>query len=277
VTHFRKYHGLGNDFVLLDRRAGGGPVGAEAAIRWCDRRRGVGADGVLTILASEVADARMHVTNADGSVAEMCGNGLRCVVKYLVDEAGLGAAPLRVETGAGVRECRVQRGADGRVEQVTVDMGLPELEGRRIPMAQEGSFIARPLEVAGARVSGTAVSMGNPHLVLFDADREAAGRLGPALERHPMFPARTNVEFVRLDGDGLDVLVWERGCGFTEACGTGACAAMVAAVVEGRLPAGEERPVRLTGGVLHVLVEPGPGRVLMRGPAVRVFEGDAQI
>ncbi len=274
MSRFAKYHGLGNDFVVLDRRSGGSPVEPAQAIALCDRRRGVGADGVLTVLPSSSGVARMHVANADGSTAEMCGNGLRCVAKFLADEGGLSGDSLRIETGAGVLECGLLRGPDGKVAEVRVDMGRPELSAERIPMATAGRFVDRQLEVRGRAIRGTAVSMGNPHLVLFGPEREEAGELGPLLERHPLFPNRTNVEFVRLSPEGLDVLVWERGCGFTQACGTGACAALVAAVVEGRLPAGAELPVQLPGGLLHIQVLPDLSRVLMRGPAERVFGGE---
>lgn len=276
-TRFFKYHGLGNDFVVIDRRSGGEPVTPEQAIALCDRRRGIGADGVLTLLPGEAAPARMHVTNADGSIAEMCGNGLRCAVKYLGDLGGIDDARFIVETGAGPLVCEVVR-EGGEIREITVDMGRPELVPGRIPMRAEGErFVRGELQVEGDRVTGTAVSMGNPHLVLFDAPRSRAEVLGPALERHEAFPQRTNVEFVDVVDGGLDVLVWERGCGFTHACGTGACASMVAAVLEGHLPAGEERPVRLTGGLLHVRVAPDLSRVHMRGPAAFVFAGEIAI
>ncbi len=274
MERFFKYHGLGNDFVIVDRRGGGGPVAPEVGRALCDRRRGIGADGVLSLLSSDRAPARMHVTNADGSVAQMCGNGLRCAVKYLADEGGVAGDELAVETGAGVLACRLHRGPGGQVAEVTVDMGRPALAAEHLPSAAGGRFVAQPIEVGGAALLATAVSMGNPHLVVFDPDIARARELGPALERHPLFPERTNVEFARLSGDGLEVLVWERGCGITEACGTGACAALVAAVLEGRLPAGEERPVRLPGGTLRVRVLPDLSRVLMRGPAERVFSGE---
>jgi diaminopimelate epimerase len=277
VTRFLKYHGLGNDFVLLDRRAGGAPPSAEQAIAACDRRRGVGADGVLTILASERAAARMHVTNSDGSVAEMCGNGLRCVARFLAEEGGIRSDELVVETGSGLRGCRLHR-SGGRIDEIEVEMGAPVLETRRIPMALDAPrFVRGAIEVAGRTLEGTAVSMGNPHLVLFDLDLQLGRELAPTLERHPLFPARVNVELVRVVGDGLEVEVWERGCGFTQACGTGACAASVAAVLEGRLAAGPERPVKLAGGLLHVRVAPDLSSVRMRGPAVRVFSGETEL
>ena len=274
---FAKYHGLGNDFVVIDRLSGGDPIDPGLAVRICDRRRGVGADGVLTILPSKVATARMHVTNADGSVAQMCGNGIRCVAAYLADEHGAAQADLALETGAGVRACRLAR-QDGEVREVTVDMGKPELEASRIPIcpALPGRFVRQDVMLGELRVTATAVSMGNPHLVLLDVPAASAAELGPRLERHPLFPERTNVELVSMEGAGLAVTVWERGVGLTEACGTGACAAMVAAVLEGRLPPGDERPVRLPGGVLHVRVLADLSRVWMRGPAERSFVGEME-
>ncbi|MBI5549663.1 MAG: diaminopimelate epimerase [Deltaproteobacteria bacterium] len=276
-VRFAKYHGLGNDFVLVDRLEGGEPILPEEAVRLCERRRGIGADGVLTLLPARGGGAaRMHVTNADGSVAQMCGNGIRCVAKYLADQRGLVADELSIDTDAGLRSCRLMRHA-GKVEEVIVDMGRPELEAARIPMRVSPGqrFLQQELSVPGATIKATAISMGNPHLVLFDVvEADAPGTLGPVLERHPLFPERTNVEFAQRLGDGLAVTVWERGAGLTEACGTGACAAMVAAVLEARLPGGEERPVRLKGGELQVRVEADLSRVWMRGPARRVFEGE---
>ena len=274
---FSKYHGLGNDFLIVDRLGGGEAVGGEAAARLCDRRRGVGADGVLTLLPSSAGVARMCVANADGSFAQMCGNGIRCAAKYLSEEAGVAGDELAIETDAGVRTCRLLR-EGARVAEVVVDMGAPELEAERIPVdAGPGRFIAQAVRLETFWVKGTAVSMGNPHFVLFGVPPDAAPALGPKLEVHPRFPQHTNVEFVLESGDGLHVAVWERGVGVTEACGTGACAAAVAAVLEGRAPAGDERAVHLAGGTLFVKVLPDLSRVFMRGPATRVFAGEADL
>jgi diaminopimelate epimerase len=276
-VRFSKYHGLGNDFVLLDQLSGGEPIEPALARQACDRRRGIGADGVLTVLPSKAGVARMHVTNADGGVAQMCGNGIRCVAKYLADERGLAGEELLVETDAGLKTCQLVRMA-GRVESVAVDMGLPALEPATIPLRSglaPGRFVRQPVAVEGVQVVGTAVSMGNPHFVVFDLPASQSPEvLGPRLEVHPLFPQRANIEFARVEGDGLAVTVWERGVGFTQACGTGACAAMVAAVVEGRLPAGGYRPVRLPGGVLQVRVPADLSSVWMLGPAERVFAGE---
>jgi len=266
-----KYHGLGNDFVILDRRDGGGDIDAERARALCDRRRGVGADGVLVLLPSARGVARMSVHNADGSVAEMCGNGLRCAVKHLVDQGPARPEAIDVETGAGVLTCRVLYGAAG-VEEVEVAMGPARLVAPNLPSAGTGRpFVREPLP-GHPVLRGTAVSLGNPHLVLFDADAARAGELGPKLERTFGFADRTNVELARVVGDAIEVTVWERGAGLTLACGTGACATVAAAAVEERLAPGRWTRVRVPGGDLHVFASPDLSSVSLRGPATYVFE-----
>ncbi len=269
---FFKYHGLGNDFIVLDRRQNGVDIDADTS-RWlCDRRLGVGADGVLAILPSEQGMARMVVHNADGSIAEMCGNGLRCAVKYLVDNSGEKPERIEVETGAGVLSCAPGFGSDG-VAQVEISMGPARLVAPNLPSgATQTPFLAAPVP-GHPGLTGYAVSMGNPHLVLLDQPLEDAGRLGPELERHPGFAERTNVEFVRVDADGLTVSVWERGCGLTQACGTGACAAAVAAVLDKRLAADTWWRVSLPGGDLRIRVPSDLSDIRMRGPVAFVFTG----
>ncbi len=264
---FFKYHGLGNDFVVLDRRERGVDIDADTTRRLCDRHVGVGADGVLTILPSAGASGRMVVHNADGSIAQMCGNGLRCVVKHLAERGAGQPARLEVDTGAGRLSAELAWAA-GRVAAVTVAMGPARLEAPILPGG--GPFVAQRL----GDVVGTAVSMGNPHLVLLDTPPAAAGELGPRFERHPSFPERTNVEFVaaRPDG-GLTVAVWERGVGLTLACGTGACAAVTAAALAGRVAFEVWVPVALPGGVLDIRVAADLSQVWLRGPATFVFEG----
>jgi diaminopimelate epimerase len=277
-TEFFKYHGLGNDFVVLDRTKGGGPPTAEEARALCDRHFGVGADGVLTLLPAAGADFRMHIRNADGSEAEMCGNGIRCAAKHGVD-FGLAAGPeVRIATAGGTKVCTVEPGADGRVASVAVDMGAPVLDRPAIPVAGEGRMVAAPVAVGERTFAVTAVSLGNPHAVIFGGPEEAtvefAARFGPELEtRTDLFPRKTNVEFAAVGPAGIDVAVWERGCGITLACGTGACATAVAAVVNGLAEAGRELGVRLPGGALGITVAPDLARVRMRGPAVLVFRG----
>jgi diaminopimelate epimerase len=268
---FAKYHGLGNDFLLVDLRDGD-PAGVQDPARvraLCDRRFGVGGDGVLPILAPTVAgaDVRMRVLNSDGSEAEMCGNGIRCVAKELHDRdpALRGLDVIRIETLAGVLACAVTRGRDGRAAKVSVGMGRPELLRP-----------ARDEPVPGFDLRVTSVSMGNPHAVAFVAEsgaalRARAERQGPALETHPWFPNRTNVELAHAGPDGIELVVWERGCGITLACGTGACATAVAACLTGRAPRGAPIRVRLLGGELVITVE--DGGVTMRGPATHVFDG----
>jgi diaminopimelate epimerase len=279
---FAKYHGLGNDFVVVDLRAASAadaaavqdPANVRAA---CDRQFGIGADGVLAILPSSQADARMRVLNADGSEAEMCGNGIRCVVKELHDRGGLTRRELAIDTDAGKLVCELVDGG------VTVAMGAPRLARGEIPMVGPASerCIAQPLAIDGATLELTCVSMGNPHAITFVESRERAWQLaptlGPKVERHSWFPQRTNAEFahVRSRRD-IDLVVWERGCGITLACGTGACATAVAAIVTGRCD--ERGPVRvhLPGGELAIEVLPGLTDVRMHGPAVHVFDGDYQ-
>jgi diaminopimelate epimerase len=266
LVRFFKYHGLGNDFVVLDRRASGSDIDPATTRALCDRHFGVGADGVLTILPSSRGVGRMVVHNADGSIAEMCGNGLRCVAKYLADGDASHPQQLTVETGAGPLSCELEWGALG-VEGITVAMGPARLESPALPSG--GPFVGRPI---GGQV-GTAFSMGNPHLVLLGSPHAAAARIGAELERHPLFPQRTNVEFVQPMDGGLDVVVWERGVGLTLACGTGACAAVVASALAELSPFDAWVPVRLPGGRLTIKVAADRSQVWLRGPAQRVFEG----
>jgi len=263
-----KYHGLGNDFFVLDRRDGTPDLDPDA-VRWlCDRRRGLGADGILSLLPSELGAARMVVHNADGSIAEMCGNGLRCAVKYLVDR-GERSTTLTIDTGAGPLVCEV--GArQGDSHEIAIEMGPARLTHPGV-LPEQTPFVQRAIP-GHPEVLGTAVSMGNPHLVLLETGPERAAALGPLLERHPLFPSRTNVEFVTRTEEGLEVVVWERGCGFTQACGTGACASVAALVHLGRLEADVWHRVKLPGGPLSIRVSADLSRVRMQGPATFVFE-----
>ena len=266
MLRFTKVQGLGNDFLLV-REA----VSPADAVALCDRRFGVGGDGVLMVLPpqSAEADAKMRILNADGSEAEMCGNGIRCVAKELVD-GGLRKDVVRIETGAGILDCRVEPGPDGRVDRVAVEMGRPRRERERTD---------EPLEVAGRTFAVTTVSMGNPHAVTFlegqEPLRALAETYGPQIEQHPWFPRRTNAEFARVEGGGrrIELVVWERGCGITLACGTGACATAAAAVMTGRAPAAREIEVALPGGELGITVAPDLTGVTMRGPARVAFTG----
>ncbi|MHB8763844.1 MAG: diaminopimelate epimerase [Deferrisomatales bacterium] len=266
--HFIKMHGLGNDFVVVDCRhadPGGWP---DLARLLAHRRLGVGCDQVLLLRDSVAADFRMDIYNADGSRAEMCGNGVRCLARYLRNR-GHGGDTVRFETLAGVVTTR------HRGDLVEVDLGEPELEGRRIPADADGPVREHPLPLAGGALVVTCVSMGNPHAVVFvdDAESYPVAEVGPRVEGHPFFPRRTNVEFVQVLGpDRLRMRVWERGAGVTLACGTGAAAAAVAGHWTGRT--GREVTVLLDGGALQVRWDRDSGRVAITGPAATAFEGE---
>ncbi|MEW6447000.1 MAG: diaminopimelate epimerase [Bacillota bacterium] len=269
---FIKMHGLGNDFVIMVGESIA-PDPGDLARRICDRHFGVGADGLVFILPSEKADLRMRIFNPDGSEAEMCGNAIRCVAKHAFESGIVDRTELRVETGAGVLVPRlfVDR---GRVREVEVNMGRPVLERNLIPMqGPPGRVINEPFYVAGTEYQVTAVSFGNPHCVIFVPDVSAMDlpSIGSAIENHPAFPRRTNVEFVQVLSPGdVRVRVWERGAGETLACGTGACAAAVAAILNGLT--GRRVLVRLPGGELSI-VWSEDDHVYMTGPALEVFRG----
>ncbi|WP_041243782.1 diaminopimelate epimerase [Gloeobacter kilaueensis] len=275
---FAKYEGLGNDFVLIDNRHTPEPVlSAAQAVAVCDRHRGVGADGVIFLLEARDADFQMRIFNSDGSEAQMCGNGIRCLAHYA---RTLGIEPTadryRVQTGAGVLDIDLL--PDG---QVRVDMGAPALLAGEIPTTlapADQKVIAAPLNVAGSDWSVTCVSMGNPHAVIFVPDLEAIDleRIGPLFEHERHFPERINTHFVRvLSPTHLQVKVWERGAGATLACGTGACAVLVAAVLNHL--AQEEATVELPGGPLQIRWDSESNHLLMTGPARTVFEGTLQL
>jgi diaminopimelate epimerase len=273
---FVKLHGTANDFVYADARGGLPDDPARLAARLCDRRRGVGADGLILLLPSERADCRMVIYNPDGSRPEMCGNGIRGFAKFVHDRGIVTRNPLRVETDDGVKtlECEL---AGGRVRRVRVDMGAPVWDAPAIPVAAEGEVIERPLEVAGHEYRVTCVSMGNPHCVVFLDDVAALplAELGPRFEHHPLFPRRINTEFIRVASpERLEMRVWERGAGETMSCGTGACAAAVAAARTGR--AGRQVAVSLPGGELEIEWR-ADDHVVMTGDAVEVFEGRVEV
>ena len=285
---FAKYHGLGNDFLVVDLRTASAAEAAavqapDKVIALCDRQFGVGGDGVLAVLPSTTADARMRVLNSDGSEAEMCGNGLRCVAKELHDRGGLRKPELAIDTGAGRLTCAIDA-SDGVARSITVAMGTPRLLRGQIPMTGPAGerCIDQPLEVAGASRPITCVSMGNPHAITFVGSRDEAFRLattvGTGVEHHPWFPNRTNAEFAHMKSRGeIDLVVWERGCGITLACGTGACATTVAAVVTGRADEATPVLVNLFGGSLEITVQSGLSGVAMKGPALHVFDGEIDL
>jgi diaminopimelate epimerase len=270
--NFWKMHGLGNDYVVIDNRDEkiSDHEASELALKLCRRRFSVGADGVLYVSNSSVADVKMRIFNADGSEAEMCGNGIRCFAKYCYEKDIARKSEIIVETLAGIKRTWLTV-ENGVVKSVMVDMGVPELERSKIPMAGEGKFVNETLQVDGEVYKATCLSVGNPHCVIFidEVDDFPVERVGSKIEHHQLFPKRTNVEFAQVLGeDEVKVRVWERGCGETLACGTGACATVVAGKLLGKLS--EKVRVHLLGGDLEV--EYGD-RLLMNGAAEKVFEG----
>ncbi|MBD2017873.1 diaminopimelate epimerase [Microcoleus sp. FACHB-53] len=272
---FTKYHGLGNDFILIDNRADTQPIiTSEQAVQLCDRHFGIGADGVIFALPGEDAgDYTMRIFNSDGSEPEMCGNGIRCLAQFIADLEGTEAkSEYRIHTLAGVIIPKLE--GEGKVK---VDMGMPQLLAAQIPttLAQaEQKAIAVPLQVAGQSWEVTCVSMGNPHCITFVEDVAAIPleKIGPQFEHHPAFPQRTNTEFIQVvRPDYLKMRVWERGAGVTLACGTGACAAVVAGVLTGK--SDRKATVELPGGCLEIEWAQQDQRVYMTGPAERVFRG----
>lgn len=263
---FWKYEGLGNDFVLCNV-----PVSGEQARTLCHRSLGIGADGVLVVSSPE-AEPSVKVWNSDGSLAEVCGNGLRCVALHLFDLLGR-SSPVHIRSDAGLHLCEQIK--DGIIR---VEMGSPEMDRPAIPAQGEGPFVDEPLEAAGTTLRFTAVGMGNPHAVTFDPVTEKlVPTLGPAFEHHGLFPARVNVGFATMEGPAIALTVWERGAGLTGACGSGACAAAVAACATGRAEPYEPLMVVQPGGTLTITVGRGKEPILMEGPARRVFAGEVNL
>jgi diaminopimelate epimerase len=272
---FAKYHGAGNDFLMVEDLGGRITVTAALAAALCDRYRGVGADGMIKVTRGNRAPFAMELWNADGGPAETSGNGLRCLARFLLDR-GLTREPvIEVETAAGITRIEVTM-EDGEMVSARVDKGPPGLERGAIPMAgpPDQRFIDEAFLDAGPEYRATAVSMGNPHLVLVgaeDLDALDLPRIGPPLEHHRDFPERVNVEWIKVAEDRLDIRVWERGVGETLACGTGACASLVAAHLMGLT--GRRATLRFPGGDLDVEWA-DDGRVYLAGPAVHVFDGE---
>jgi diaminopimelate epimerase len=277
---FSKYQGLGNDFVLIDNRDRLQPkISPEEAVKMCDRHFGIGADGVIFLLPGQNStEYTMRIFNSDGSEPEMCGNGIRCLARFIAELEGkeeIGKS-YRIYTGAGIITPQLQENA-----QVKVDMGMPQLSAAQIPTTLTNpseKVINQSLEVGGKSWSLTCVSMGNPHCIIFVDDVEAIPleAIGPQFENHPVFPQRTNTEFVQVvKPDYLKMRVWERGAGITLACGTGACAVVVAGVLNQH----SDRfcTVELPGGCLKIEWSELDQRVYMSGPAERVFTGNYAI
>jgi len=276
---FTKLHGLGNDYVYVNcfEEDLSGVDLPELARRVSDRNFGIGGDGLILIMPSERADFRMRVFNNDGSEAKNCGNGLRCVSKYVYDHGLTQQTTFTVETLGGTVTPVVSLGTDGKVDQVTIDMGEPRFERAAIPMTgiPEEQVREEVIEVGGTAFTMTAVSMGNPHAILFvdEVKEEDVRHYGPMIEYHEWFPERTNVEFIQiLNQEEILFRVWERGSGVTLACGTGACAAAVAAHLSGKT--GRKVTVHLAGGDLFIEWKEADNRVYMTGPATEVFSGE---
>ena len=275
VIEFSKYQGLGNDFILIDNRHAGEPIiSPEQAIAMCDRHFGIGGDGVIFVLPGKAdTDYNMRIYNSDGSEPEMCGNGIRCLAKFIAKLEGNteNGKSYKIDTLAGLIVPKLDQ------NEVRVDMGEPELLAAKIPTtlnSGDDKVVAQPLEVNDRTWSVTTVSMGNPHCITFveDSDAIALEQIGPMFEHHPVFPQRTNTEFVEVvKSDYVKMRVWERGAGITLACGTGACATVVAGVLNNKCD--RNCTVELPGGCLQIEWSATDNRVYMTGPAVEVFQG----
>lgn len=276
---FTKMQGIGNDYVYVNcfEETVADPERVSEIIS--DRHFGIGADGLVLIMPSDKADFRMRMFNADGSEGNMCGNATRCIGKFVYDNHLTDKTNISLETRSGIKKLTLYP-ENGRVKTVLVDMGKAVLKPADIPMNVSGdTFINKPITVDGKEVFITAVSMGNPHAVTYvdDVDSLELEKIGPSFENHPLFPERVNTEFIKiLDESTMQMRVWERGSGETWACGTGACAATAASVLNGYFPHDKEITVKLRGGDLFITYK-SEGTVLMRGPAETVFTGEIDV
>lgn len=282
MIKFTKMHGCGNDYIYINGFTEKIEKHSAAAISLSNRHFGIGSDGLIFINPSDKADFEMEMYNMDGSRAQMCGNGIRCVGKFVYDKGLTDKTRITVDTLAGVKTLELKV-IDGAVREVTVDMGEPVTEPLKIPVVSEFAgkkmkIVNEPIEIAGREYRISCVSMGNPHAVVFidyDERELKLSSIGPLFENHKYFPERTNTEFVRVhDRRHIDMRVWERGAGETFACGTGACASAVAAILNGLTD--DEMTVKLQGGELNVRLDRKSGHVLMTGPAETVFEGEIE-
>lgn len=276
---FTKMHGAGNDYIYVDTLLYNVPNPEAAAIKWSDRHTGIGSDGLVLIGKAPIpeADYTMRIFNADGSEAMMCGNASRCIGKYLHDKHLTDKTEIRLLTLSGIKVLRLHLAADGTTESVTVDMLEPVLSNTAQLATDDGSMTDGEVKACGLTLRGTFVSMGNPHFVIFTDDINGVdvARLGSALEHHPLFPERCNIEFAEVLGDGrIRTRVWERGSGITMACGTGACATAVAAALTGH--AGRRSTIVMDGGELDIEWSEADGHVYKTGPAAFVFEGEVE-
>lgn len=274
---FTKMHGAGNDYLYVNTLAYPVEDPVKTSIKWSAYHTGIGSDGLVLIGKSDKADFSMHIFNADGSEAMMCGNASRCIGKYVYENKLTDKEEVTLETLSGVKILKLHI-EDGIVEEVTVDMDTPLLTNSKQIDTKTGGMLSENIIADGKEYQGTFVCMGNPHLVIFidDIKKVNLPMVGPKLENHPLFPERVNVEFVEVLPDGsLRMRVWERGSGITMACGTGACATAVAAVLNHK--AGRHSLVRMDGGDLHIHWDEKDGHVYMTGPAVKVFDGEIEI
>lgn len=272
---FTKMEGIGNDYVYINGFEERVENPSELSVRMSRQHFGCGSDGLILILPSDRADFCMQMYNNDGSYSEMCGNGIRCVAKYCHDRGLTDKTEFTIESGGQIKAMRLNLAPDGTTESVRVDMGVPELDGERIPSAAKGCPVTNhPLEANGHAYEAVLVNMGNPHAVVFvdDPDTAPVTTDGPLLECHPDFPKKANIEFVQvLDDAHARMRVWERGTGETLACGTGACAAAVACALTGRC--GRQLSMELPGGELQIEWNEADGHVYMTGPATFVYDG----
>ena len=274
---FSKMHGIGNDYIYINCFQETVTDPEKLSIFMSNVRFGVGSDGLVLILPSEVADFRMRIFNADGSEAMMCGNATRCVGKYVYEHGMTDKTEVSLETNSGIKYLTLYvNEATNKVDAVKVDMGKAILKPAEVPVAEDGDrFIAKPVVVDGVSYDMTCVSMGNPHAVVFlpEIDSLDLEKMGPSFEHHPLFPNRVNTEFIRvIDDHTLQMRVWERGSGETFACGTGACAAAVASVLNGYCKREQEILIHLRGGDLRIIYH-NDESVTMIGPATFIFEG----
>ena len=275
---FTKMHGCGNDYVYVNCFEETVENPADVARFVSDRHYGIGSDGLILICPSEIADFRMAMYNLDGSEGKMCGNGVRCIAKYVYDHHLTDKTQISLETLGGIKYLDLNI-KDGKVETVKVDMGEPILTPADIPVNLSGdTIINEPVEVEGSIWNITCISMGNPHAVVFVDDTKSLNleKIGPAFEKHPIFPEQVNTEFVHvIDRKTVDMRVWERGSGETFACGTGACATAMACILNGKTE--DEVLVHLVGGDLLIQYDRKTNHIFMTGPATEVFSGEIQL
>lgn len=272
---FVKMHGLGNDFVFIEDKTGQDKDYTALARAMCNRHTGIGADGLIVIVDSRVADVRMRIINSDGSEAEMCGNGIRCFAKYVYDSGIIEKKQFTVETPAGIMEPEITVGADNKAELITINMGSPSFNRSEIPMeGADGRVLNEDLCVDGENWKITSLLMGVPHTVTYvdDVDTVDIEKIGPLFEKHEAFPKHTNINFAQqMDDRTVKVRTWERGAGATLACGTGSCSVAVASFLNGRT--GREVDIQLPLGILHIEYREEDGNVYMTGPAAVSFTG----